>query len=82
VEGGSITKKKKAELAKKVVVAKTLDEICEPTLTNLKTESTNAYEHLASLLKEGFLNHHQTKGNINQASDLLLSKLRGENNEN
>lgn len=73
---------KEAKQSQKVVVTKSLDEICAPALTNLKTESKNAYEHLTSLLKEGFLNRHQTKGNINQASDQLLLKLRGENNEN
>jgi hypothetical protein len=81
LEGGNIREKKESGSQKKAAI-KTLDEICEPALSNLNVESKDACKHLASLMKEGTLSHHLTKGSINQAADQLLSKLRGKNNEN
>jgi hypothetical protein len=79
-EGVCITKEK--EPGKKNFKARNLEEITMPALSKLKTENEAAYEHLIALVREGYLERHQTKGKIVQISDALLTKLRGNiNNE-
>lgn len=58
---------------------RSLEEIINPALSELNSQSSEASGYLASLARNGSLEQHQTGGNIKEAAEELLRKLRGEN---
>lgn len=74
----------KKEIWKEKAKPRKLEEITAPALSALETESEPTYEYLVSLVKDGSLERHQTKGKIVRIADDILKKLLGDviSNEN
>lgn len=64
---------------KKEIDDKSLEEIIGSALSELGSHCKEAGEYLASLARNGSLEHHQTRGNITEIAEELLQKLRGGN---
>jgi hypothetical protein len=66
---------------KKETDEKSLEEIISSDLSELDSHSKEAGEYLASLVRNGSLERHQTKGDITKIAEELLQKLRGGNDD-
>jgi len=77
-EGAHATGEKNKEFDEK-----SLEEIINPALSELSSQSNETSRYLASLARNGFLEQHQTRGNITEIAEELLRKLReGNDDEN